>query len=167
MRRSMRIGVVGLLLLAVLPIMAQAGHRIGVGANYWKVIDDIDVRDIDDSGVSYHVSYQYRPQGLFALDLTLERLPDRFGTSAYAPQAYLLVGRVLYAGIGAGMVYTDGNFADEPFYALKAGLELPLFFLRLDLSGHYRFNDFADLKDSDRKIGTDTVFLGASLRLTL
>ena len=167
MKRSMMVWGACLLLLAILPVMAQGGHRIGAGANYWKVIDDIDVRDIDDSGMAYYVSYQYRAQGPFALDLTLERLPDRFGNSAYAPQGYVLIGGTLYAGIGVGMIYTDGDFADEPFYAIKAGLDIPFFFLRLDVSGHYRFNDFADLKDEDRKIGTDTIFLGAALRLTL
>ncbi len=165
--KSMWVWVVGLLVAAVLPLQAESGHRIGAGANYWTVIDDIDVSDIDDDGFSYNISYQYRLEGPFALDLTLEKLPDRFGEDVYAPQGYLLLGSVIYAGIGAGAIYTDGDFSDEPFYAIKAGVSLPFPFLELDLSAHYRFNDFADLDDEDRKIDTDTVFLGGSLRLAL
>ena len=147
---------------------AHAQHRIGAGANYWMVIDDLDVDDIDDAGFAYFVSYQYRMTGPFALDLTLERVPDRFGQSAYAPQASLLLGGPLYVALGIGGIYTDGSFGNEPFYMLRAGVDLPLlFWLRLDIAAQYRFNDFADLRDDDRKIGTDTVFLGAALRLNL
>lgn len=147
---------------------AIAQHDVGAGVNYWKVLDDIDVTDLDDSGISYFVNYRYRFQAPFRVELGLERLPDRFGKSAYAPQAFLMAGNRIYAGAGLGGVYTDGSFSDDPFFALKAGVSLPLpFWLRFDLSAQYRFNDFADLQDEDRRIGTDTVFLGAALRLTL
>lgn len=148
------------------PVVAQ--HEFGAGMQYWKVLDDIDVTNIDDSGFSYFVNYRYRFHGPLRFELVMERLPDRFGEGAYAPQAFLLVGNQIYAGAGAGAIYTNGSFADEPFYALKAGVSLPLpLWLRLDLSAQYRFNDFADLRDEDRKIGTDTIFIGGALRLTL
>ncbi len=156
------------LLVALGGNLVRAQHDLGAGFHYWSVIDDIDVTNLDDSGFSYFVNYRYRFQGPVRLELALERLPDRFGKDAYAPQVFLIAGNQLYIGAGLGGVYTDGSFSDEPFYAMKAGLSLPLpFWLRFDISAQYRFNDFADLRDEDRKIGTDTVFLGAALRLTL
>ncbi|MFU8780434.1 MAG: hypothetical protein ACNA71_05340 [Kiritimatiellia bacterium] len=162
-----RLGCI-LLLSGLLTGAGHAQHEFGAGINYWKVVDDIDVTNIDDSGVSYYASYSYRMQGPLRIELVVEQLPDRFGYRAHAPQAFLLVGSAIYAGAGVGGIYADGSFSGEPFYALKAGVSLPLFFwLRLDLGGQYRFNDFADLQDDDRKIGTDTVFLGGALRLQL
>ena len=146
----------------------QAGeHRIGGGANYWVAVDDIHTDKVDDSGFSYLVSYQYRAD-LLGLEMDAEFLPDRFGNDAWAPEAYLLLGRTIYAGAGIGIINTDSNFADEPFYAVKVGLDLevlPRIFL--DISGNYRFNDKTDLENSDTNIDTDTVFLGAAVRLAL
>ena len=142
-----------------------AGVRFGGGVNYWVALDDIDVKDVDDSGFSYLLSLQFRGEWA-GLGLDAEMLPDRFGEDAYAGQAYLLLGKTLYAGAGIGMNYTDGDFADEPFFSLRAGLDFELLpRLNLDIYANYRFNDKAQFEDSDTDIDTDTVFLGAALRL--
>ncbi len=142
-------------------------HRLGAGVNYWVTLDDLDIDEADEDGLSYLLTYQYQP-GLLGVELDLEFLPDRFGEDAYAPQAYLLLGTALYGGAGIGIIHTDGSFEDEPFFALKAGLDLELLpRLYLDVSANYRFNDTADLEDSDSNIDTDTVFLGAAVRLEL
>ena len=158
-----------LLTLCIGGAVSQAqDHQFSAGMHYWKVIDDIDVTNMDDDGFSYFFHYRYRFYGPMRIELGLERLPDRFGAAAYAPQAFLIAGNRIYAGAGVGAIYTDSSFADEPFFAIKAGVALPLLlWLRLDLSAQYRFNDFADLRDEDRKIGTDTVFLGGALRFSL
>lgn len=141
-------------------------HRLGGGINYWVTVDSLD-DDIDDNGFSYLLSYQYRP-GLISLEFDMELLPDRFGETAIAPQAYVLVGDALYAAAGIGIVHTDGSFADKPFFALRAGFNLNLFpGLFVDLSANYRFNDSSDLKDKEKNIDTDTVFLGAAVRFAL
>jgi len=146
----------------------RAGEqRIGGGVNYWVAVKDIHTDKVDDNGFSYLASYQYRAD-LLGLEMDAEFLPDRFGKDAWAPEAYLLVGRTIYAGAGIGIINTDSKFADDPFYALKAGLDfevLPRIFL--DISGNYRFNDKAQLENSDSNIDTDTVFLGAAVRLAL
>lgn len=67
-------------------------HRIGGGANYWTSVDDIDLDKIDDDGFSFLASYQFWP-GLIGLELDLEIVPDQYGETAYAPQAYALSGR--------------------------------------------------------------------------
>lgn len=147
---------------------AMAGeHRIGLGANYWVAMDDIDFEDVDDDGFSYLASYQYWP-GLLGFEVDLEILPDKYGESAFAPQAFVLVGRSLYAGAGIGFEYRDSDFADEPFFALRAGLNLELLpGIYCDIYGTYRFNDSAELDNEATDIDSDTVFLGAAVRLSL
>lgn len=148
---------------------AAADHRIGGGINYWVTLDDIefDSEKFDNSGVAYLVTYQYWPS-LFGLELDLEFLPDRFGETALAPEAYILLGRSIYCGFGVGIVYSDGDFAQEPFFALRAGLNLELLpGLYADIYGNYRFNDSVDLKGEETNIDTDTVFLGAALRIAI
>lgn len=146
-------------------VRAGDNHRLGAGANYWVTVNDIDVDDIDKNGFSYLVSYQYRPT-LIGFEVDGEMLPNRFGKDAYAPQAYIILGQALYAAAGIGITYQDSKFADEPFYALKAGFDINILpGLYLDIAANYRFNDKDDLEDEDTKIDTDTVFLGATARL--
>lgn len=145
----------------------RAESRLGVGLNYWVSLDDFEVDDIDDSGFSYLLSFQNRGD-LLGFELNLEFAPSRFGEDAWAPQAYLIVGKALYAGAGVGIMYTDSSFADDPFFALKAGFDLEILSnLFLDLSANYRFRDRAQFDNSSSNIDTDTVFLGAALRIRL
>ena len=149
--------------LASAPAADQA-HRIGGGVNYWVALDDLD-SDFDEEGLSYLATYQYRPT-LVGFQADVEFLPDLFGENAIAPAAYLLVGSAIYAAAGAGMLSVDGEWAEEPFFALKAGLDLELLpSIYLDLSASYRFNYGINLDDALDEIDTDTVFLGAGLRL--
>lgn len=146
-----------------------AEHRLGGGATYWVALDDIEFgsKKVDDNGFSFLASYQYWPS-LFGLEFDVEFLPDRFGESAIAPEAYVLIGRSIYCGLGIGIMYSDSSFADEPFYALRAGLNLELIpGLYADIYGNYRFNDSADLDGKDTNIDTDTLFLGAAIRVSL
>ena len=138
-------------------------HRLGVGANYWIALDDLS-SDVDENGFSYLLSYQWRP-GLIGLQLDGEILPDRFGEDAYAPAAYLLLGKAIYAAAGIGIVNQDGEWAEDPFFALKAGLDLEVLpRIYLDISASYRFDAETDLGDAFEAIDTDTVFLGAAAR---
>ena len=130
------------------------------------MLDDLD-EDFDDNGLSYLVSYQYWA-GLIGVELDVELLPDRLDETAIAPQAYLLVGKGIYGGAGIGIINSDGDFADKPFFALKAGVNLevlPSTFV--DISANYRFSDEEDLDDNNKDIDTDTVFLGAAFRFAL
>jgi len=154
------------LVLAIAPAVRADGPawRIGAGANYWKTLDDLD-GDFDDNGLSHLASFQFWPT-LAGLQADVEFLPDLFGEDAIAPAAYLLAGKTLYAAAGVGRIYRDGAWAADPFFAFKAGLNLELAgFLFLDISGSYRFNGEIDLGDAAEAIDTDTVFLGAALRL--
>ena len=164
----MKFILAGVLALACLVPGAQgqqATHRLGVGANYWVALSDIKVDDIDDKGFGYVATYQFRP-GLFGLQLDVEWLPDRFGEDALAPAAYVIVGRGVYLAAGVGLIRQDGSWADDPFVALKAGLNmkvLPSMFLDVGVS--YRFDSKQKIDDALDDIDTDTLFLGAALRL--
>jgi hypothetical protein len=148
---------------------SAADHRIGGGVNYWVTLEDIefDSKKFDNDGLAILASYQYWP-GLLGLEVGVEFLPDRFGQSAITPEAYILLGRTVYCGLGVGILYTDEDFADEPFFALRAGLNLELLpNLYADIYANYRFNDSAELEGKETNIDTDTVFLGAALRIAL
>jgi opacity protein-like surface antigen len=142
----------------------EDAHRIGVGVNYWFALDDLD-SDIDENGFSYLASYQWRPS-VIGLQLDFEMLPDRFGEDAYAPAAYVIFGKAIYAAAGVGIVNQDGDWADDPFFALKAGLDLNILAnLYVDIAVSYRFDADTQLDDAVDDISTDTLFLGAALRL--
>ncbi len=141
-------------------------HRLGVGGNYWLSLEDIDLKsqDVDESGFSLSGTYQYW-FGLFAVEVDLEFLPDRFGDDAISPQAYILAGSGLYAGLGIGIMYTDGDFAESPFLGLKAGVNLEVIpGIYADIYANYRFNEKKDLDNEETDIDTDTIFLGGAIR---
>lgn len=151
-----------------------AQHRIGVGANYWKTIESLDdegignIGQIDDSGVAEVASYQFWPQGLVGFEIAVEHFPEGFGGSthdAWSPQVYVTLGHGLYGGVGVGVTNSsdfDGNWSD-PFYAAKLGFNIGLLpHIALDVYGNYRFDAWSELNDAN----TDTVFLGAQVRIT-
>ena len=146
-----------------------AGHRIGGGVQYWTVVDDVDLEMIDEDGVGWFVSYQLRPGGLLGFEFDVEVLPDDFAgarDTVLAPQAYGIVGDTLYAAVGVGIYYSDNDFAEDPFYILRAGINLELLpRIHFDVSGNYRFTEWDD--SITRDIDTDTVTLAAAVRFEL
>ena len=152
-------------------VSAEVHHRIGGGVHYWTTLDDIDVDDVDEDGLAYVVSYQLRPASLIKFGIDLEMLPEEFGGSeepVYAPQAYVIVGGGIYVGLGIGGYYTDGEFAEDPFYNLRAGLDFCLLpFIYIDINANYRVEEWDDIKTVDEDISTDTITLGAAVRLQL
>jgi len=171
----MRKLIVALVLVAVVfavsveNVNADIKNRVGVGVNYWKAIDDIDIDDVDEDGVSYFISYQLRPASLLKFELDVEMMPDGFAGAeedVFAPQAYVILGSFIYAALGTGIYYTDGDFADDPFFAVKAGFDLHLLpYFYLDISANYRFDDWDSISDLDDDLSTDTIMLGAAARL--
>ena len=172
MRKILVVTVVAVA-LAVLTSATAAlagSHRLGVGANYWKTIDNIEVEDatnIDETGLSWLASYQYAPKGFFKLEIDLEYYPEVAGEEAlWSPEAYVLFGGTIYLGAGIGTYYSDGVFNNSPFYMLRAGFDFAILpFLSLDINANYRFNDWGSFDTSD--LDTDTIRLGAAIRFSL
>ncbi len=169
MNTAVRIRILGFLvcLIVVSAAGAHAGGRVGAGVTYWYALEDIDFGDFDRNGASWFLSYQSRGAYLIGWEADFEMMPEGFMASpekVYAPQAYVIAGTSLYGAAGIGWYYSDGNWADQPFYVLRAGMELTLLpTIYLDLSANYRFTKWGNLKDED--IDTDTIMLGAALRL--
>jgi len=143
-------------------------HRIGFGVNYWKTIDNID-QDFDEHGFSNIASYQYAPVWFFKIETDLEVFPDLAGSRnpVLAPEVFVTVGGLVYAGAGIGIYYHDSNWGSAPFYMLRAGLDFPILpRLFLDINVNYRFNDWNTL-DLNEDLDTDTIRLGAAFRFVL
>lgn len=144
-------------------------HRLGVGANYWRTIDRIkDDKKFDDDGLAWLVTYQLAPARLLKIEADLEIFPNGFGgadETTFAPQAFVVLGSGIYVAGGIGIAYADGEFGDDPFYALRAGFDIEVLpNLRLDINANYRFLDWDNVKGLEKKINTDTVTLGAAVR---
>lgn len=147
---------------------AESSHRIGAGAHYWIAVDDIDADNIDEDGLAIIASYQYLLSEYLKFEADAEYLEEGYaGSDEYvlSPQAYILIGKGLYAGAGIGINYSDGEFAHDPFYALRAGIDLEILpSLYLDINANYRFEkwDFDEIEDD---IDADTLTVGAILRI--
>lgn len=160
-----------LLITAVIVIPSVQGEAssIGGGLNYWHAMEDIDLDEFDQDGASFFLSLRSGGAGLLSWETDFEIMPEGFMASpgaAYAPQVYLVVGRRITAAVGTGWYYSNGEWADRPFFILRAGIEFMLLpRLSLDLMMNYRFTDWGELEGED--IDTDTIMLGAALRINL
>jgi hypothetical protein len=150
-------------------VRAESGQFIGVGANYWTSLRNIDVHNIDKDGFSWQATYQCQPARLLKVEADLEMFKKGFegiDTAVYAPEGYLIIGSTIYAAAGVGILYADGDFNNKPFYALRAGLDLKLLSqLYADLNVNYRFAEWTSLSAMSHDINADTMTLGAALRL--
>lgn len=146
---------------------ASDDHRIGGGIHYWVAIEGIDENNVDEDGIAFILSYQYRMAEFFKLEGNLEFLGEGYAGSddfVLSPQLYFLIGKGLYGGVGIGINYSDGDFADQPYFALRAGVDfeiLPSIFL--DINANYRFEKW-DFDEIQEDIDTDTGTLGAIVR---
>ncbi len=159
------------MVFSVVQDSVAGGHSIGVGARYWTVLGDIEGDEVDESGLAYLVSYQYSPALLLKFGVDVEKIPENFGGAGedvYAPQLYVIVGSVIYAGLGIGGYFTDGDFAEDPFYNVRAGIDVSLFpFIHLDINANYRFEEWGDLNTLEDDVSEDTITIGAAVRLQL
>jgi hypothetical protein len=155
------------------PAPSLAGeHRIGGGVHYWQNVeeigDDFPDFDIDEDGLAPVVSYQY-VAGLMRFELAAEYFEAGFQGStewAVAPQAYVLVGRFFYGGVGVGVTYSDNVIGDDfsdPYFIAKAGIDMLLLpKIHLDINADYRFTEWEQLDN----YSTETVTLGATVRVS-
>lgn len=143
--------------------------QIGVGVNYWRALDDTFDESFDRDGLGWLISTRIMPSWPIHLGLEIERSPDNFvelEEPIYAPAAFLIVGRGIYAALGAGMYYYDGTLYTDWFYIMRAGLMTELLpSLYLDINANYRFDQLNKIRDEFSEIDTDNVTLGAALRL--
>lgn len=145
---------------------AEPTHSVGLGVHYWRVLDDIDIDNFQESGLSYLAAYRY-DGGLLAFQGEVEYFSSDFGVSTesvYSPQFVVILGDGIFAAIGAGILYTDGEFANKPYYLLRAGFNIiHIGPVALEINANYLFTDFSSFSTDDIK--SDTITLGAMARL--
>jgi hypothetical protein len=151
---------------------AEGTTSLGGGVHYNKYVDDIDSDDVDDEAFSYVVALRHSFGFLLGFEADIEVQPEDMTAreeDTIIPQAYLYVGKVVYAGAGIGVGYYDGDFADEPNYYLRAGLDLeilPGFYL--DVAARYVVQDIEEIEDEiDDNVDTDTITIGANARFKI
>jgi hypothetical protein len=162
-------------LLAVVMVVASAGSSsaagvsIGGGIHYLRNVNDIDGSgvDLDKNSVGL-VGSILGDVKVLKLEGQLEYINNYAGSdeSMWIPQAWAMIGSLLYAGAGIGIGHIDGDWQDDPFYGLRAGLNIPLGAVNLDTYGTYHFwNDdaFAEVTEED----LDSVTFAALLRFDL
>lgn len=146
-------------------------HRFGAGVHYWKNIEEIsnDLPDVqvDEDGLTGVLSYQY-VAGLMRFELAAEYFEAGFQGAqdwAVAPQAYVLIGRGIYGGVGVAVTYGDFSGSDfsDPYFIAKVGFDMLLLpKIHLDVNADYRFARWEELDNYD----TETITLGATVRFS-
>ncbi len=143
-------------------------NRIGFGANYWRTVDKLH-HEFDRDGLSWLVSYQRNLSRLVGVQADVEWFRSGFAGSdkdVFAPQAFLLVGGALYAGLGVGILYSDGDFNDAPYYAVRLGLDFEMLpTIHLDINANYQFSEWTTINRLDKELSSDTIFIGGAVRI--
>lgn len=134
--------VIAIAVVAALIASTQAASAasIGGGVHYLRNLGDIEDNGYEPNNFSILGSFQF-PVAMLTLEADVEYMFDLMGTDegAWLPQAYALVGGMIYGGAGIGIVNADGEWADNPFYNLRAGVNLPLAAMKLDVYATYQF----------------------------
>lgn len=156
--------------LCGLAVQVQAESSLGLGARYFQTVDSLD-KPFEESGLAPLISFKMDMASLLHLQVDGVLYPDGYAGSdkdVLSPQAFLLLGSGLYAGLGVGTLYADGEFSDSPFFIARAGLDIALFpALHLDVNANYEFSEWDGINELDENVDTDTVTLGAALRFLL
>ena len=159
------------LTLAAPCLMAADGSnfQIGVGANYWVALEDAVDESFDEEGLGWMISARYMATPYFGFGLELERSPDNYVAleePMYCPAGYLILGKGLYAGLGVGTYFYDGDFIEDVFYGLRVGVVAEVVpHLVIDINLNYRVDEWSGIKNVDEEVDTDNVILGGAVRL--
>jgi hypothetical protein len=150
---------------------ALAQHSLGIGVHYLRSLGDFDEAndlgaEIEENNFGILGSYQF-DAGLLKLEANGEYVFDYLGQEGlFEPSAYALIGDFIYGGAGIGIGHFNDRWFDDPFYALRAGVNLPLGSLGLDIYGTYRFQSDDELEDLTGD-DLDSVTLAVVLRKSL
>jgi hypothetical protein len=170
MKRVLIVLLVAVIGVATAGVSASsAGVSLGGGIHYLRNLGDIDESGIDLNKNSIGILGSVMGKASFLkLEAQAEYINDYAGTdeAMWIPQAWALLGSTLYAGAGIGIAHFDDDWQDNPFYGLRAGVNLPLGAVNLDTYATYLFwNDdaFEDITGED----LDSITFAALLRFNL
>jgi len=162
---------IALALLMTIPAFASAALtavKLGGGIHYLHSLEQIkDSEEFDENSLGYLGSLQLSSAGITVEGLA-EYIPDYLGfdENLVMPQVYLLLGQLIYVGAGAGWGYYNKDWTDDPFYALRAGVNVGRDPLGLDVFATYRFMKWKVLENVDSEDWNSITF-GAVLRVSL
>ena len=131
---------------------AHAGRMSpGIGIHYLRNLGDISNDpnvDLNENSASLIGSLK-SGLGPITVDGQVEYIFDYIGTGneMWQPSVWGLLGNLIYGGVGMGIGYTDGDWQTNPFYALRAGVNLPLGKRAIDLYGTYNFQSDQELEN--------------------
>jgi hypothetical protein len=171
---AIALAVVAVTIIGAAGIANAGEHRLGGGLHYLRNLADIENdsdfdlgNEWDNNSFSIIGSYQYNA-GLLKFEGDVEYVFDYAGTgeAMWIPSAWLLAGGFIYGGAGIGSGYIDGEWQDDPFYALRAGVDIQLSKFDLDIFGTYQFQDGGELEDLTGE-DLDSVTFAALLRFSL
>jgi hypothetical protein len=151
---ALTLGIMIILLIAGMAGTAECGSSIGGGIHYLRTLGSIkDTPEWDPDAIGFLVSYQYEFT-LLKVEADLELIPDYGGTdeNLFQPHAWALLGGSIYGGAGIGIGYYNADWQDNPFYAIRAGIDLDLGPVALDAYASYRFQTskvFDDIDEDD------------------
>jgi len=145
-RSAVSMALVALLVLGF-AAGASAGMRLGGGIHYLRTVGDLkDTPEFDANSLGFLGALKYKG-GLFTVEGAVEVIPDYVGSDKvlWQPQAHLLIGGLIYGGAGIGIGYMSDFGWQDPFYALRAGVDFMLGPVDLDVFASYRFQKSDDL----------------------
>jgi len=169
MKRSLLLSGISLALIAFSNGAAFAGNQIGGGIHYMATVGDIkDSPGVDENAFNFVASFKHTTGGLIGIEADVEFVPDYLGSNKtlYQPQVFGLIGGLVYGGVGIGWGYFDEDWFDNPFYALRAGVDLPVGNLHVDINANYRFLSSKALQNATES-DLDSITFGAIVRVAL
>lgn len=157
-----------LLCAAAFAPSVRAESSLGVGLRYFQMTDSLP-KPFKDRGGGGFINWRTYFTDWFGAMAEVDVYVDGFaGTrnEVLSPQAFLVLGRPVYAAVGGGYLFCDGDLSDDPFLALRLGAQGPLTtWFMYDISVSYEFAEWSGVNDVDDRFESDTVVIGAGLRV--
>lgn len=154
--------------MALLAPGIRAESSLGIGPRVFRTVDSLP-HQYTEMGAGAFINWRTYWTDLISGQVELALYEDGFAGApqeVVAPQAFLLLGRDFYAGFGAGILFSDGDLADKPFLALRAGYQWPWGeYLMVDLNATYEYGEWEGVTKFSPKEECDTISIGLGLRL--
>lgn len=160
--------LVGFFALALAAVTASAESSLGVGLRYFQTTDSLP-KPFKENGGGGSINWRtYFNEWVGAMAELNVYVDGYAGTKneVVSPQAFLVLGKPLYVAVGGGFLFCDGDVSDSPFLAFRVGLQGPLTtWFMYDVNVSYEFGEWGGVNVVDDRFESDTVVIGAGLRM--
>ncbi len=132
------------------PAHALVGSSIGIGLHYLRSLGDFEEDEVSFDKDNFGIlgSYQFGVP-LVSIEANVEWVFDYLGTdeTLIEPSLYAVTNGMIYVGAGIGIGHINDRWLNDPFYALRGGVNVGLGGLGLDVYTTYRFQSDDELED--------------------